>query len=81
LVQVIVKSYYSNDPWGEPDQSKGVTPKLHLDVEVKDNGPGIPLKYQPLLFKAFNKVPDRMAKYTNPKDFGLSLYMSKRICE
>ena len=50
-----------------------------MQVDVADNGPGIPKLQQPYLFKAFYRGDDEKARQT--KGMGLGLAICKRIVE
>lgn len=83
LTQVVI-NLLSNAVKFCPEQTGQVIIRLlpnneHVQIEVHDNGPGIPHDQQLLIFEKFHQVSDRRAG--KPKGTGLGLAISERIVE
>jgi len=83
LTQVVI-NLLSNAVKFCPDKTGHVAVRLlpdydHVRIEVQDNGPGIPLDQQQLIFEKFHQVSDQHAG--KPKGTGLGLAISERIME
>lgn len=83
LTQVVI-NLLSNAVKFCPDSTGCITVRLisqddNVCVEVQDNGPGIPLDQQQLIFQKFHQVSDQRAG--KPKGTGLGLAISERIME
>lgn len=61
--QVVIRSYLNDNA---------------VEIEVEDNGPGIPAEHIPRLFERFYRVPDQNA---NVRGTGLGLYICRKILE
>jgi Na+/proline symporter/nitrogen-specific signal transduction histidine kinase len=83
LTQVVI-NLLSNAAKFSPEYVGQVTIRLltndeHVLIEVQDNGPGIPVDQQRLIFEKFHQVSDQRAG--KPKGTGLGLAISERIME
>lgn len=83
LTQVVI-NLLSNAVKFSPQETGHVDIRLlteddHVRIEVQDNGPGIPIDQQRLIFEKFHQVSDQRAG--KPKGTGLGLAISLRIIE